>query len=557
VSLIDREIYAAASPQTGDLQGIYASSGVTVETSPLLEGRFSYKIAHDGVSARRIQLGKWGSNGVQDSHISACSEVVLGAWVYFDTALSSGSEAILVVANNGLPPKVMGEVRIDSDRKLHFYDNNGATQKATGTTQLSLDTWYRLEFRISKETGTNNGEYELRIQTETGEMWVEWSGSDGNTASDSCYRVYFGSYIRRGGSFTTYWANLTVSDTFLGRVYARLMDAYDDGNYTDWNNGDSTDVDDFASSPYTQDGDSSYWDTTGNGRKQTAALESAASAGIASDAHVWAVLSLIYAKEHSGSGYEICVLTRIDDINGDAQTDFDEPGVSYEIRATIYNSTDSFGNPSETAWEVADLDDLEIGANTDSFSPGDNLRLTAVAAIVFFSPGQTIEPDAIESSLEMGEPIVTVEAGDQTIYPAALASGLSMGSPSMGLRIAPTALSSGLSIGTPALRLILRPSGLASGLSVGSPSLELRIYPSALSSALAVGSPLVFEGEVPVDIFQQILEVSRIPQATHAVTQDPQATLSVDRDPQQTVSVDLEVQEELEVDRVVQEEFEQ
>ena len=144
--------------ETGDVTELSSSSGATAVSSPVNTGGHAYKVTGTSSSASRT--------------FSGISEVWGG--FYFQLNSIATTRTIVEIINGGV---LRATFRVTSSGFLDALVSGGT--RATGTTVLSVDTWYFVETRFKKGTGAN-AIAEIRLNEV-----VEATSSDGTVTGDA------------------------------------------------------------------------------------------------------------------------------------------------------------------------------------------------------------------------------------------------------------------------------------------------------------------------------------------------------------------------------------
>lgn len=126
-------------------------------TSPVHAGTYALKVNPTTSAVGNVRIAKMSAAGVPTTTM-AVADLYQSFYFYLDTAPATLNEEILVVLSTSSTQKA--SVRVDSNKNLSVYTSSDALS-ATGTTVLSLSTWYRIDFHTA--TGSGNQPYELRI----------------------------------------------------------------------------------------------------------------------------------------------------------------------------------------------------------------------------------------------------------------------------------------------------------------------------------------------------------------------------------------------------------
>lgn len=144
--------------ETGDNAEAQSATGTnSFSTTTVRTGTYSLRINPVTSANGNLRFAAMGANGTATTSFGTAS---LYSRFYFRiaTAPASADEEFYVVLDTGGSEKAT--FRINSSRQIVAYNNSG-TLVATGTTALSLNTWYRIEILTS--TGAGSQAYEVKI----------------------------------------------------------------------------------------------------------------------------------------------------------------------------------------------------------------------------------------------------------------------------------------------------------------------------------------------------------------------------------------------------------
>lgn len=192
-------------------------------------GRCAGRVFPPGTATGFFRMGKVsGSTGSVTTSISAAE-----AWFRFSflvrTAPSSDDEEIAVIRDNTTNALVKFGVGINSARKLVLYDNSGAIS-ATGSTVLSLNTWYQVQ--IHANTGAN---VQVDVKLDSGTELTD----TGNYGTDNIGSLNLGKYNDLHGNSVEYFYDdvVTFDDTYPDNQQVVMLLPGDDGDVNGFNTG--------------------------------------------------------------------------------------------------------------------------------------------------------------------------------------------------------------------------------------------------------------------------------------------------------------------------------
>lgn len=343
--------------ETGDIVEAAATptAGVGISSTTVRTGTYALQIDGDGVNPQNYKIMKHST--VDGSHNTNLNCATTYVCVYFriGSAPTLTPESIVVIRNVDALPKIKGEIRLTTDRKVNFYDNSGGTLRQSGTTVLALDRWYRIELKVGTETGIDNAPYELRIDGTT-----EYSGSDGNTGSTNAGDVHLGCLsVHNAATWQFFYDDVSINHSdFIGDSKVTMAAVSGNGSFTGWT-GDYTAVDD------TPLDTADFVYSSSIGTSESVASTAIGTYGINLTSTIHAVKANFDCRRFgagtTGVRYFAYLNTTIDQTSGD-----DALGTSWVFRAVLHNTDFSTG-----------LDWDSTGA--DAYEPGVTQNKTAIA----------------------------------------------------------------------------------------------------------------------------------------------------------------------------------
>jgi hypothetical protein len=207
----------------------------------------------------------------------------------------------------------------------------------------------------------------------------ELSGSTANLTTVNNGSIRLGKPANRNGSgYEAYFDDVAFDDSaYPGAGAVAVIRPNADGNYTAWTVL-YTDVDDLVSQAG-NDGDTTKWSTSDDPNKETAALESCATAGISGTIN--AVKTITVVKRTAGTTTNIQHMLRVTS-PGTADTNLTDylTTASYVLLASVRVVNPSGG----AAWAIAGVDSLEVGVMHNQ-SQSRQADCTLVCAMVDFT----------------------------------------------------------------------------------------------------------------------------------------------------------------------------
>ncbi len=354
--------------EAGSLSAIRGSGGtVSVDATTKRTGAYSFKCAPVTTGTGYIFLAGWStSTGLGTGDFASGATRYLTFYVKFDTLPSADEMICRADSASNLNE---AQLRITSSGNIKLYDQNSTNLLYTSTAALSTGTWYRIELKVEI---SNTGAYTLNIYPDDAD------GSTPETTSGTAdFKQGAGTFVSKfalgkvadtnGSGYVAYFDDIAIADDAFYPGKCELMIPNADGTYTDFSgSGDYTELDevpadttDFLISSLVAD------------QAQTAALESAATAGISGTVN--AVLALTYtSRPTAGNTFRLRYRSTSDVDSADWTTGSPQ-----------YHGVLSTTKPGGGAWDTTALDGLEIGiVERDT---AQITRLQAVHAEVHFT----------------------------------------------------------------------------------------------------------------------------------------------------------------------------
>lgn len=324
---------ASAARSTG---GTFSIQGTTVRT-----GAYALRVNPTTTATGVFRIGKHAATGA-GTDINVATTYVRFYFRIATAPASLSEEIFSLTSTSGGSMKCA--VRLDSDRKLSFY-NQANVLVSTGATVLATDTWYRIDVKAGNGT---TAAWEVRIDGVS-----EISGTADLVAANSSNCRIGKQTNRNGQTIDVYYDDFAVADDDYppaGAIEGMIPNA--DGNYTAWTASAGSDYQCVDDVPHNSDTD--YISSSTAAQVTTAALESAASAGISGTVN--AVKALVIVRAGSGSGG---VQQRTRSGSTDLDTTTMTTSTTYEICAQVHNTDPA----TSAAWLLAALDSVEVGVD--------------------------------------------------------------------------------------------------------------------------------------------------------------------------------------------------
>jgi hypothetical protein len=319
------------------------------------------------------------------------------AYLYVATAPSADNTIIAFATTTGLSTHGIN-VKLTSSRTLDVYQ--GTTNLATGSTALSLNTWYRVEIAYKRDAATPNANldyFELKIDGAT-----EDSSTTASIAS-ACNHVGIGGNLKAEAQTQGSWFfdDVALNDSTgaaqtswpgSGKIVFLKptgTGTYDEptatGAATNWECVDEVPKDD-ATTYAAFTANSSGWTIAGS--RLLMQMQGASDVSIGANDTVTLVGVGWFAAAATAATMSLIAGIRSGGSNADmsgSQT-LNTTGYSHiDDGARICNVTPQYTDPTDSmAWTVAKIDAMEIGLRCTDSSP--NGLVSAVWAVVEYVP---------------------------------------------------------------------------------------------------------------------------------------------------------------------------
>ncbi len=274
-----------------------------------------------------------------------------------DTLPAATSEEIFISQDSVPGGKLY--VRINSTGNLIAYQSNGTTILATGTTALSLATWYRIDIKVG--TGAS-APWEVRINGVS-----EISGTSSSIGSNNNARINLGKAVNRNGNTVDYYFDDVVIETSGYPVDSKIgrLDVTGAGQYLEWGagagDGDYRDVDD---TPH--DSQTTFLMSIVLNQRLSVDCETLAAAGITAGS-ILSVKPVILCRESAAGTASFQAGLRSASTDDYATAQDSPKGTTYISRGKIYETDPA----TSAAWTASGVDAAQP-----------LLRYTEVAGIV-------------------------------------------------------------------------------------------------------------------------------------------------------------------------------
>ena len=354
--------------ETGDTSEANSTTGtVSVQTGTVRSGTYALRVNPTTNGQGIFTITGIAADG--SYNFSGMSLATAYLTVYFRVATAPGSsdEEILVFQDtNNSVVKMM--VRLTSARKLAVYDTTVALQ-ATGTTVLSLNTWYRLDIKCG--TGAATAPWEVNI-----DGTLEISGT-GNLATTNTGSVRLGKVTNRNSQTVDFfYDDVFVDDAaYIGAHAIVALAPNGAGTFQTWTIGagggsNYTNVDEIP-----PNGDTDYLLSTGTaGNAESETMADSSSASITGTVN--AVEVICQVKRDGASNGSIKTRMRSGTTNNDTNG-----GSSTSSYLARINQSATDPNTS-AAWTTSGVDGVEGGMVENS---ANKTRLTSILLMVSFT----------------------------------------------------------------------------------------------------------------------------------------------------------------------------
>lgn len=352
--------------ETGGEEGCQSNTGTrSVSSATFRSGAYALRVNPTTTAVGNCRVATMASTGIATTGFGTAN---LYSRFYFRAATlpaSNDEEVFVVLDTSGTQ---MASIRINSAGNLTVYDNAQVSQ-GTGSTALSLNTWYRIEFRT--QVGAT-GSFELLIDGVTEDSGTMAQGS----TNHGSVRVGKGTN-RNSQTIDVYYDDVAIDDSaYPGAGSIVSIGPDGNGSTAQWTAGTGSsnhaEVDERPT-----DDDTTYVQKSSSASEQhLVTLESATSAGVATP--VYAVKGFIRCKESTSVTSATRIRIRSSATNSDSSTLNGTTSYANQFRLL---TTDPNGGG---AWTLAGLDALEMGAEDTAATA--SVRCTAMRLEIDYQP---------------------------------------------------------------------------------------------------------------------------------------------------------------------------
>jgi hypothetical protein len=329
----------------GDTSELNATAGgTTVQSTTKRTGGYGLKIL--SATANAATYGEL-TGYAADGTFAVYSVATVYHRFYFQYATKAGSGSEIIAASLDSGNTVKGAIALTSTGVLTY--RNAAGVLATGSTTLTANTWYRIEFRCGTGASAN---YELKIDGTS-----EVSGT-GDLGTNNNAKLRIGKAVNTDGwAIEYYFDDVYLDDAaYPGIGECKVMLPNGEGSTAQWTvgaggagTGDYTDVDEIPTNT-----DTDYIQkSSAASQTHLVAFESSSSAGISGTIN--AVKFMARIRESSNSTSASGVRIRSGSTNSDSSTRNGSTSYVWQGRCLGTDPADS------SAWTTSDLDGIEAG----------------------------------------------------------------------------------------------------------------------------------------------------------------------------------------------------
>lgn len=343
------------STEAGDDYQPFQGSGGTgsIVTSPVKHGTYAIRFGKTGTNTRWQDMPTVrNADGSINGNSGSYAEMYIECYFRYATKPSSNYEMIFEVMSSGGDP--IAFLALNSSGNIAVYDfNNYSTPVlvATGSTALSQDTWYKVQFKI---VAGSSGSYQLKIDDSS-----DASGSRSWVITANTRKLSLG--VRRNYNsqdIDFYLDDLVISDSAFiltsGEHAIKALKPNANGSTMQWTGGsgasDYTQVDEIP----IDDADYVKSNTSGN---QVALFDLQSRSDVTiQNGSIYAVKAITISRKESGSGTSTKVRVRSNTTNSDNSSGYSHNTLTLGLGRLL--ATDP---ATGSAWTGSAIDDLEIG----------------------------------------------------------------------------------------------------------------------------------------------------------------------------------------------------
>ena len=343
------------STEAGDDYQPFQGSGGTgsIVTSPVKHGTYAIRFAKTSTNTRwqSVPTAR-NADGSINENSGSYAEMYVEFYFRYATKPGSNYEEIMEIQSSG--GDTIAFLALNSSGNIVVYDfNNYSTPVlvATGSTALSQDTWYKVQFKI---VAGGSGSYQLKIDDVS-----DASGSRAWVITANTRKLSIG--VRRNFNsqdIDFYLDDLVISDiAFIltsGEHAIKALKPNANGSTMQWSGG--TGASDYTQVDEVPIDDADYVKSSSSGGQVALFdLQSRSDAGI-QNGSIYAVKAITISRKESGSGTSTVVRIRSNTTNSDNASGYSHNTLTIGLGRIL--ATDP---ATSSVWTGSAIDDLEIG----------------------------------------------------------------------------------------------------------------------------------------------------------------------------------------------------
>jgi len=221
--------FGSATFNIGD--ALSAGAGATISTTTVRTGTYAGRITPVTTEACYFQSYLYAfaglGNGTGFNHATIYSQF------YFRYAVKPTTNPVCIHSVYNTSSDLKFKVKLDKNGKLSVFDKNGTIIGSPGATVLSVNTWYRIDTKVT--TGTPTSAYELKINGTS-----ELSGN-ADLTNVNCGSIFFGDVIGSNPAENVdfFYDDIVIDDAAYqtGDVEVKSILPITNGSTMSWANG--------------------------------------------------------------------------------------------------------------------------------------------------------------------------------------------------------------------------------------------------------------------------------------------------------------------------------
>lgn len=323
-----------------------ASSGVSITTTAKKSGAYGLEANIGNGSWGTYYIGKINTTTLQEDYFSAAT-----IWItfYFKILTMPASGVCQICYVQSTSAGRICNFNLSSAGKLGLVDKN-LTNQQTGTTVLSTDTWYKLDFK----TGSNNAScpFEIRINGVS-----DLSGTYDCTSTNPCGVVILGNESAAPSAVKFYYDDVVVDDAayFVGTPTVLRIAPTANGTTAQWTGG--TGSSDYSVVDEIPADAADYIQKPASASRHLVALQNCTTVGILSAPKAVKTWVMIWENTSGTSSTAIALRS--------GGTNYDSAGVNTSNSSAATNTNRyqiNLTDPKTSgAWNLRTIDSLQIG----------------------------------------------------------------------------------------------------------------------------------------------------------------------------------------------------